>query len=88
MEYGFAKAPKQPSGKVLPFAVPQDTIEAQLEAWVTGIIQSNDALAAALERIRDSYKGMMAGESVIDAEQILATVEGALKQAEKAKNVV
>jgi uncharacterized protein (DUF2342 family) len=79
---------KQPSGKVLQFAVPQDAIEAQLEAWVVGLIKSNRELAAALERIRDSYTGMMAGESVTDAEQILAAVEAALTQAEKAKNVV
>jgi hypothetical protein len=82
------ETPKQPGGKVLPFALPEAAIEAQLEAWVAGIKGSNDKLVAALERIRDSYKTMMAGGSVTDAEEILVAVEAALKNAEKAKNVV
>lgn len=50
--------------------------------------KSNHELVAALERIRDSYKAMMAGESISNAEGILITVEASLKKAEKAKNVV
>jgi hypothetical protein len=80
--------PKLPSGKVLPFALPEASIEAQLEAWVDGIKESNDQLVAALERLRDSYKAMMAGGSVTDAEEILVVVEAALKNARRAKNVV
>lgn len=80
--------PKQPSSKILPFALPQDTIEAQLEAWVAGIVKSNEDLVAALERLRGSYEAMIAGESVTESEELLVAVEEALMKAEKAKNVV
>jgi hypothetical protein len=69
--------PKQPAGTILPFALPEAAIEAQLEAWIAGIKESNDTLVAALQRLRDSYKTMMAGGSVKDAGEILTAVEAA-----------
>jgi hypothetical protein len=75
--------------KALEFAVPQEIIERQLEGWVRGVLDSNDELAAALERLRDSYCAMLAGKKPVkDDDEILAQVEAALTQAEKAKNVV
>jgi hypothetical protein len=73
---------------VLPFTVPQAGIEEQLEAWIQGIIKSNDNLVTALERLRASYNAMRAGKLVTNADQILAQVETALTEAARAKNVV
>jgi hypothetical protein len=42
-------------------------------------------LEAALERIRHSYKLIQAGKPAKDADEILAQVEAALKNAKKAK---
>jgi hypothetical protein len=69
------------------FVLPQERIEAELESWVRRVLESNDALVAALERIRSSYASVMAGKSVKNVGEILVAVEPALKKAEKAKNV-
>jgi hypothetical protein len=84
------KAKKPPERvKVLEYAVPQEIIERQLEGWMRGVLESKDELAAALERLRDSYCALLAGKKPVkDDDEILAQVEAALTQAEKAKNVV
>ena len=79
---------KKPSDKVLEFAVPKENIEAQLEDWIRRVFESNDELATALTRIRDSYRAQLAVHCIKDADEILAQVEGALQNAAKAKNVV
>jgi hypothetical protein len=83
---GSKNVPKK--AKILEFVVPHEAIEIDLERWLRRVLESNDVLVAALERIRGSYKSMMAGRSVTDAAEILAAVETALKNAERAKNVV
>ena len=52
------------------------------------VFESNDELATALERIRDSYRSLLARKLVKDNDDILALVEAALKNAAKAKNIV
>src|ERR1035438_9697317 len=47
--------PENASRKVLPFAVPQPSMESKLEKWFRGVMQSNQDLMVALERLRDSY---------------------------------
>ena len=79
---------KKPSNeRLLEFATPQVGIGAQLVTWVRGIVRSNNELVPALERLRSSYRVLLAGKSVTDAEVVLWQVEGALKNAERAKNV-
>jgi hypothetical protein len=64
---------------------PKETINAQLEAWISGIVQSNEAPVAALERLRDSYTAMIAGGSVTDdSKEIKDKVDEALRNADKA----
>jgi hypothetical protein len=80
---------KEPtSEKVLEFAVPQEGIERQIEDWLQRIVESNDELVVVVERIRDSYRALLAGKPVKDNDEILAQVETALQNAEKAKNIV
>jgi len=52
------------------------------------VFESNDELATALERIRDSYCALLAGKPVKDDGEILTLVEAALKNAAEAKNIV
>ncbi len=63
--------------------VPQIVIETQIEHWTRWTLESNIALAAALRRLRDSYKLLQAGMVEKDAGQILAQVEAALKTVER-----
>ena len=80
---------KEPaSEKVLEFAVPQEVIERQIEDWLQRIVESNDELVAVMERIRDSYRALLAGKPVKDDDEILAQVETALQNAAKAKTIV
>jgi hypothetical protein len=67
---------------------PQEVIEAQLENWLKGTVKSNDELATALKRLRDSYCALLAGNPVNDDDELLMQVEAALTHADKAKNVV
>ncbi len=79
---------KRPSpNKVLEFPVPQDDVGPQLLSWVRGVVRSNDEFVPALERLRRSYNVLLAGKPVTDAEEILWQVEGALKDAERSKNM-
>ncbi len=63
--------------------VPRIVIEQQIEQWIRWTLESNIALAAALERLRDSYKLLQLGRFEKDADEILAQVEAALKTVEK-----
>jgi hypothetical protein len=76
------------SEKVLEFAVPQEGIERQIEDWLQRIVESNDELVVVVERLRDSYRALLAGKRVKDDDEILAQVEAALQNAAKAKNIV
>lgn len=73
---------------MLEFAVPQEGIERQIEDWVQRIVESNDELVVVMERIRDSYRALRAGNPVKDDDEVLAQVETALKNAAKAKTIV
>jgi hypothetical protein len=78
---------KKPSNKnVLEFNLPQDGIGPQLVSWVRGVVKSNNELVPALERLRRSYKLLLAGKPVTDAEEVLWQVEGALRDAEQSAN--
>jgi hypothetical protein len=82
----MSHAKKPLNNKVLEFTVPQDGIGPQLVSWVRGVVKSNNELVPALERLRRSYKMLLAGKPVTDAEEILWQVDGALKDAEAARN--
>jgi hypothetical protein len=77
---------KPPGSELLGFTVPQD-VERQLVNWIRGVAESNNELVDALNRLRFSYKVLLAGEPVTDAHEILRQVEGALRSADKAKNM-
>jgi hypothetical protein len=79
---------KKPADKVLEFAVPQNSTEAQLEEWIRKVFESNDELVATMERLRDAFCAQLAGNPVKDDDEILAQVEAALQNAAKAKHVV
>jgi hypothetical protein len=74
------------SGKVSP-AVPQGVIQGQIEARIQELAQSNDDLAIALERLRESYSQLLAGKPVKNVDEVWAEGEAALRKAAKAKNV-
>ncbi len=63
--------------------VPQIVIDTQIDHWTRWTLESNIALAAALRRLRDSYKLLQEGMVEKDAGQILAQVETALKTFER-----
>jgi hypothetical protein len=81
-------ATTSPNKKPLRFPVPHDDVTTRLLSWVRGIVQSNHELVDALERLRFSYKALLAGKSVRDAEQVLWQAEVALKDAERSKNAL
>jgi hypothetical protein len=84
----MAESKEPTSEKVLAFAVPQEGIERQIEDWFQRIVASNDELVFVMERIRDSYCALLAGNHVKDDDEILAQVETALRNAAKAKPIV
>jgi hypothetical protein len=75
------------SGSVPPPAVPQEVIQGQIEARIQELAQSNDDLAAALERLRESYSQVLAGKPVKNVDEVWAQSEAALRKATRAKNV-
>ncbi len=66
-------------------AVPQVIIEVQLEQWIRWTLESNIELAAALKRLRTSYKLVRDGKPAENADAILAQVEAALRNVENNK---
>jgi hypothetical protein len=81
-------AARPPNKKPIRFPVPQDDVAARLLSWIRGTVQSNYELVGALERLRHSYRALLAGTSVPDSEAILWQVEVALKDAERTKNAL
>jgi hypothetical protein len=77
---------KPPGSELLEVAVPED-VERQLVNWIREVAVSNNELVDALNRLRLSYKVLLAGEPVTDAQEILRQVEGALRSADKAKDM-
>jgi hypothetical protein len=78
--------PTKASAKVLQFAQPQASIEGELEKWFRGVMQSNHDLMSALERLRDSYKGLLAQKKVTETDQaVLMAVEITLRNARNAR---
>jgi hypothetical protein len=74
------------SCKVLPFAKPQASVEGELEKWFRGVMQSNHDLVSALERLRDSYKELLAEKPVTEADHaVLMAVEITLRNARNAR---
>jgi hypothetical protein len=74
--------------KLLTLPVAQDDVETQLLSWIRGVVQSNHELVGAMKCLRHSYKALLAGKSVTDAEEILWQVEVALMGREESKNVL
>ena len=75
-----------PPCKVLPFVAPAPAIEGKLEKWFRGVMRSNHDLISALERLRDSYKGLLAQKTLTEADQaVLLAVEITLKDARNAR---
>lgn len=84
----MTSAKKLPDKKLLGFPASHDSAEVKLLSWVRGIVQSNDQLVGALERLRRSYKVLQTGESVPDAAEILWQVEVALSDAQRSRNAL
>ncbi len=77
------------SHKVLPFVPAKPSHEeGKLEKWFRGVIQSNHDLITALERLSDSYKGLLGGEPMTERDQaILLAVQVTLNNARNAQNL-
>jgi hypothetical protein len=76
------------SNKVLPFVVPEASREGTLEKWFRGVIQSNHDLITALERLRDSYQGLLAEKPLTEADEaILLAVQITLNNARNAQSL-
>jgi hypothetical protein len=78
--------PTKTSCKILQFASPQASVEGELEKWFRGVMKSNHDLVFALERLRDSYKQLLGGRAVSEANQaVLMAVEITLRDARNAR---
>jgi hypothetical protein len=76
------------SCKILPFVVPQAAMEGKLEKWFRGVIQSNHDLTTALERLRDSYRELLANKPLTEADQaVLLAVQITLTNARNARTL-
>jgi len=64
----------------------RNSIEVQLVNWIAGLVQSNIDLASVLVRLRDSYRIALAGGLAAAANDIMAIVELALRDAENTRN--
>jgi hypothetical protein len=78
--------PTKASGKVLQFVTRQPSPEGQLEQWFLGVMRSNHDLTSALERLRDSYKMLLADKVPGEADlAVLLAVEITLRDARNAR---
>jgi hypothetical protein len=82
----MTNAKKPLDKKLLGFPECQESIEAKLLSWIRGVVQSNDQLVDALDRLHGSYKVLQTGKSVPDAAEILWQAEVALSDAERSRN--
>jgi hypothetical protein len=74
------------TNNILPFVVPQASMEGKLEKWFRGVIQSNKDLISALERLRDSHEALLAERPMTDADQAaLLAVQITLNNARNAQ---
>src|ERR1700747_407719 len=76
-------AKKPPDKKLIGFPGTEESVETKLLRWIRGVVQSNDQLVDALERIQRSYRVLQAGQPVPDAAETLWQVEVALRDAER-----
>ena len=80
--------PKKISHKVLPFVPAKPSHDGKLEKWFRGVIQSNHDLMTALERLSDSYKGLLGGNPMTERDQaVLLAVRITLNNAKHAQNL-
>jgi hypothetical protein len=78
--------PPQTTAKVLEFTAPHASVEGQLEKWFRGVMKSNHDLIFALERLRDSYRGLLGQKVISEADQaVLLAVEITLQNARNAR---
>jgi hypothetical protein len=59
---------KPPSSEMLKPCIHPD-VEMKLVNWIRGVAESNNELVQALSRLRVSYKVLLGGESVPDAQK-------------------
>jgi hypothetical protein len=80
--------PKKP-GKVIEISPPRDAAApspdaiTRIEVFVARLVESNELLTVALERLRDFH---LAGGSPLLRDKVLAEVEVAIEAASRAKN--
>jgi hypothetical protein len=72
-------SPKKPPVNASTYLDQQSASDTVLEAWLPRLVDSNEALIAALVRLRDFY---LAGEPQTDAKEVLVQVRVALERAE------
>ena len=75
------------SGNLPSPAVPEEIVQEQTEGRIQGLVQSNDDLATALERLWESYNQLLAGKPVQNVDEVWAQGKAALRNAASAKNV-
>jgi hypothetical protein len=75
------------SGNAPSPAAPKEIVQEQAESRIHGLVQSNDDLATALERLWDSYNQLLAGKPVKNVDEVWAQGKAALRNAARAKNV-
>jgi hypothetical protein len=68
-------------------AAPQEIVPEDTEGRIRGLVQSNDDLATALERLWESYNQLLAGKPVKNVDELRAQGKAALTKAARAKNV-
>jgi hypothetical protein len=67
----------------------QDPVEVQLVCWVREIAKSHKQLTTALQGLRTSYRGLLAGRPITDGERLLLLgVEDALRTAKNVRNML
>ena len=66
---------------------PSPAVQEQTEGRIQGLVQSNDDLATALERLWESYNQLLAGKPVKNVDEVWAQGKAALRNAARAKNV-
>jgi hypothetical protein len=65
----------------------QEIVAEETESRIRGLVQSNDDLVTALERLWESYNELLAGKPVQNVDELWAQGKEALTKAAKAKNV-
>jgi hypothetical protein len=68
-------------------AAPQEIVQEETEGRIRGLVQSNDDLATALERLLESHNQLLAGKPVKNVDELWAQGKAALTKAASAKNV-